>query len=156
MRLLHPFTLAACLVSTIAAAGEITEKTDRFRGTKTVSWESYRDPGRGFSYNVYAHFAKPSDKAPYRYYAILVPPAGTESFGSCSDNVWLIDDVRAPELEASYDASSGTQMFRTVLNRDTLEKLGAAKSVEFKICNTEAAVSQADLVGIRQLLEATK
>ena len=156
MRLLPIFTLAACLFSAVAAAGQISEKVDRFRGTKTVAWESYMDPGRGYSYNVYAHYAKPSDKSPYGYYAILVPPAGTESFGSCSQNAWLIEDVPAAELEAAYDASSGAQMFRTVFKRDTLKKLGAAKSVEFKICNTEAAVSQADLAGIRQLLDATK
>lgn len=156
MRLLYPCALGACLISALASAGQVSEKTDRFRGTKTVSWESYRDAARGYSYNVYAYYAKSGDSAPSNYYAILVPPRDAESFSSCNHNAWLIDGQPAPAMEATYEPSGATQMFRAVVSRETLQKLSSAENVEFKICNAEGSISEADLAGIKSLLDSTK
>ena len=153
MRFLSVAAAVACLAPTMAMAGQIVDKTDRFRGTRTVSWESFRDPERSYSYNVYAQYAKADDPTPRRYYALLALPAGSPSYASCDSNAWLVDGARVPELTARYDASSGAQLFNVALNQGLLERLAKAQSVEFKICNTEAAISPEDLAGVRELLE---
>lgn len=148
--------IAALATSIQANAGELTEKVDRFTGTKMVAWQSYRDPGGGYSYNAYAHYSKASDPQPYGYFTLLLAPAGTASFTACSFNDWLIDGVPAPELAGQYENKGGSQTFRAELPRKALEKIARAKSVEFKICNTEGALSASDINGVGKLLNATK
>lgn len=148
-------TVMVCAIAGSALGGQLTEKVDRFKGTKTLSWESFRDQDRGYSFNVYAHFSTAADSAPYGYYSLLVPPRGTESFAACHQNHWLVDGIPAPELEAAYSTPGQAQIFRSTLTRQALEKISRAKTVEFKICNTEGSVSASDLDGLRQLLDAT-
>lgn len=155
MRIVLACVVVVCAIAGSALGGQLSEKVDRFKGTKTLSWESFRDQDRGYSFNVYAHFSKADDSAPYGYYSLLVPPGGTESFASCHRNHWLVDGVPVPELEAAYSASGRSQIFRSTLTRKTLERISRAKTVEFKICNTEGSVSASDLDGLRQLLHAT-
>lgn len=142
--------------SLTAFAGQISDKTDRFQGSRLVAWESYTDKGFDYSYNVYAYYSKANDSAPMGYYSMLVPARGTESFASCNHNYWLVDGAPAPNLQATYDGSSGVQIFRTNLTRVDLERIASAQSVEFKICNTEAAVSAGDIAGVKKLLDATQ
>lgn len=156
MRFVSVCALVACALAGPALAGQLNEKVDKFKGTRTVSWESFKDPGRGYSLNVYAHFAKSYNAKPFGYYALLVPPHGTASFADCHQNDWLIDGAPTPELASAYRASGNSQMFRVELGRSTLEKIASAKSVEVKICNTEAEISAADIAGVRQLLHATE
>jgi hypothetical protein len=156
MKLISMALSIACVLSIAAQAGELTDKTDRFRGTRLVSWQSYTDSGRTYSYNVYAHYSNVADKEPYGYYAVLVPPFGSEPFGSCNHNTWLVDDKRAPELEMAYVNSDGPESFRVNLQRSDLERLAAAEKVEFKICTTEGAITKGDLEGMRKVLAATK
>jgi hypothetical protein len=148
--------LVTTLIASTATAGKITEEVDRFKGTKTVAWQSFSDPGRGYSFNVYAFYSKPNDTKPYGYYTLLVPPYGTDSFSGCSDNYWLVDDKPAPELKAIFETMGSSQTFRSTPSRSMLENLAAAKKVEFKICNTESSISASDLGGITQLLDATR
>jgi len=149
-------TLLALLVSGSATAGKLVEKVDRFKGTRTVAWESFSDPNRGYSFNVYAFYSKPDDSKPFGYYTLLVPPFGTDSFSSCSENYWLVDDKPVPELKAAFESMGSSQTFRSTPSRSVLEKLATAKKVEFKICNTESALDASDLSGIRKLLDATR
>lgn len=149
-------TLLAFLVSGSASAGKLVEKVDRFKGTRTVAWESFSDPDRGYSFNVYAFYSKSDDPRPLGYYSLLVPPFGTDSFSGCSDNYWLIDDKSAPELKATFESMGSSQTFRSSPSRSVLEKIATAKKVEFKICNTESALDASDLDGIRKLLDATR
>lgn len=148
--------LALATASLAVSAGQLSDKTDRFQGSRQVAWESHTDPGADYSYNVYAFYAKAADKQPLGYYSLLVPARGTQSFSSCSQNFWLIDGKPAPSLRATYDASSGVQMFKANLTRADLERIAAAQAVEFKICNSEAAISASDIAGVKKLLEATK
>ncbi len=154
MRLAAMFALAAAAFTTVA--GQLSDKIDRFQGSRLVAWESFTDNGLDYSYNVYAYYSKAADRKPLGYYSMLVPARGAGSFSSCNHNYWLIDGAPAPSLQASYDASSGAQIFRASLTRDDLERIAAAKSVEFKICNTEAAISASDIAGVEKLLKATR
>lgn len=74
MRALFAIFAAAFFLPSIVFAGQLTEKLDRFNGSRLVSWESFSDPGREYSFNVYAHYADAKDAKPYGYYALLVPP----------------------------------------------------------------------------------
>lgn len=156
MRALSAIFAAAFFLPSIVFAGQLTEKLDRFNGSRLVSWESFSDPGRGYSFNVYAHYADAKDARPYGYYALLVPPFGASSFSECHHNQWLVDGKQAPNLNGIYETMGNSQTFRLELQRTDLESIAAAKSVEFKICNSEGSISASDLAGVKKLVESTR
>jgi hypothetical protein len=156
MRPLSVVFAAALFLPSIAFAGQLTEKVDRFNGSKQVAWESFSDPGRGYSLNVYAHYADAKDAKPYGYYALLVPPFGASSFSDCHHNQWLVDGKPARNLNGIYESMGSSQTFRLELQRADLESIASASSVEFKICTSEGSISASDLAGVKKLVESTK
>jgi len=105
----------------IAYAGVLHDDINRFKNTRSVTWNAYEGRTQGFSLNTHAFYAKSDDKKPFGYFTMLSVPGGPQ-FSECHTNDWLIDGVIAPEMKAKYTTMSKTETFTTDLTRATLEK----------------------------------
>ncbi|TLP74747.1 hypothetical protein FEA48_11065 [Pseudomonas nitroreducens] len=147
------------MMSTAAHAGVLLDKTDRFRETRAVVWNSIPDNDREFALSALAFYPKGA-ASPSSYTFTLTTYSDTGEYARCHHNAWLIDGQRSMELESSYEnspqASVVIERFTSKVSREVLERVAAAKLVEFKICGTEGAISAADIDGVRQVLDATK
>lgn len=140
-------------------AGAFEDKTDRFSGSRTVSWNSIPPKEEEFSLSGLAIYAK-GQKTPGYYSVTLTTYSDSWQFINCKFNDWLVDGEPFPALRGAYDntmaGSSTIERFTAQMSRKDLEAVAAAKLVEFKVCNVEGKVSTEDLSGIRKILEATK
>lgn len=147
------------MMSTATHAGALQDKTDRFTGTRSVAWNSIPEHEHEFAVTAFAFYPKGAS-APSAYNISLTTYSDSGELMNCHHSSWLIDGQPAPELEGKYeyDPASNVVIERLSadISRQTLERVAEAKSVEFKVCYTEGALSQDELVGIRKVLEATR
>lgn len=156
-----PIYLTAGLLSFSAActAGGFEDKTDRFNGVRVVAWNTIPSEVETFATSTIAFYPKGEVK-PYQYKIQLITYADAMQYDDCNHVDWLVDGLPAPYLEARYkgdrSASAAIETFDVELDRASLQKLAAARTVEFKVCNTESSISAADMDGLRKVLKQTE
>lgn len=142
-----------------AEAGVFEDKTDRFTGVRSVSWNTIPPEAETFAVTTAAYYPKGSS-TPAGYFVKIITYANTAQFDSCPYVDWLLDGEPARDLDTVYSSdsagSSTIERFALTPDRATLAKLAAAKQVEFKVCNVESSINQEDLEGMRKVLAATK
>lgn len=157
------FTAATLVIGVISAAtaqaGIFEDKTDRFTGVRSVSWNTIPSQAESFAVSTVALYSKGS-AAPNQYIFQIITYSSTSQFDGCPYVDWLIDGEPATGLQAKYSrvgADSATiERFTLRPSRETLAKLASAKLVEFKVCNVESSISPDDMGGLRKVLDATK
>ncbi|MCO7634098.1 hypothetical protein NJF54_19950 [Pseudomonas guariconensis] len=141
----------------LAHAGHLNDETDRFTGMRSVSWATLPSASEEFVLKSSAYIAESGNA----YYQIqLITYADSSRYQDCRWVDWLVDGRRAPELKAEYDVDHGSgvsiERFTVKADRNTLESLASAKTVEYKVCNDEGVVRDEELHGLREVLAATK
>ncbi|MFJ3486609.1 hypothetical protein ACIPL1_24870 [Pseudomonas sp. NPDC090202] len=146
-------------VSLSAFAGSFSDKTDRFTGSRSVIWSSIPDKPDSFAMSTYAFYVK-GDPKPGLYKLSLITWGDRWQFLNCHHSNWLVDGKPAPQLEFEYKSemagSATSERFDLYPNRALLQQIANAKLFEYSLCGTEGRVSDADLDGIRRVLEASK
>lgn len=159
MRYRAPVAAAAFLISISATAGVFKDETDRFTGNRTVSWDSLPARANEFSFSTVALVLKGS-MAPGYYKVQLMTWGDSAEFRDCHHTNWLVDGVLDPYLEYKYSTSSAgsatIERFDKHVDRANLQRIASAKLIEFQVCGTEGKISQSDMDGMRQVLNATK
>lgn len=159
MRYCAPFAALTLIVSLSASAGIFKDETDRFTGNRAVTWDSLPSKPEDFSFSTVALYLKGSP-APGYYKIQLMTWSDRGQFRECHHTNWLVDGTLDPYLEFEYSsASAGTavmERFDKQVDRSNLQRLAAAKLIEFQVCGTEGKVSRADMEGLRKVLESTK
>lgn len=149
--------MAIWSVSSVAQAGStsLSEKTDRFTGIQSISWNSLPDNDGDFAFATSVAFSEVGNQR--RYDGQLITYGDVGRFTNCNWTYWLLDGRKAPEIQTEYKSShiSSATIERFVLTdpEAMLPILAAAKRVEFRVCNTEGQISGEDLGGIRKVLE---
>ncbi|EJM92445.1 hypothetical protein [Pseudomonas sp. GM67] len=145
--------------SAISQGGVFEDKTNRFNGVRSVGWNTIPNEAESFAVTTDAYYSKGSTK-PDGYFVQIITFADAMQYSGCSHVDWLVDGEPAPYLVAKYSSdytgSAAIERFNLELDRASLEKLGAAKLVEFKICTTESSISADDMEGLRKVLAQTK
>lgn len=152
-------TVGLLSFSAVSAAGVFEDKTDRFNGVRVVAWNTIPSEVETFATSTIAFYPKGEVK-PYQYKVQLITFADAMQYRDCNHIDWLVDGEPAPYLTAKYkedrSASAAIETFDLDLDRATLQRLAAAKNVEFKVCNTESSISAADMAGLRKVLTETQ
>ncbi|WP_328821550.1 hypothetical protein [Pseudomonas paraversuta] len=90
----------------------------------------------------------------------LVAVSDRSRYRECHHTYWLVDGAPDPYLEMTYSeisgGSSSIERFSKRVDRQNLERLAAAKLIEFQVCGVEGSVSTQDMDGLRQVLAVTK
>lgn len=155
------FVLSAAIVlySCAINAGVLKDETDRFSGTRSVSWRSMPQGVEPFSLSATVFYPK-GYAVPYSYDIQLVSVSDHSRYRECHHTYWLVDGAPDPYLEMTYSETSGgsasIERFSKSVDRQNLERIAAAKVIEFQICGVEGSVSDQDMDGLRQVLAATK
>lgn len=151
--------MLVCVTSISANAGVFKDDTDRFTGHRAVSWDSLPSQSGDFSFSTVALSLKGSPSPGY-YKVQLITWGDRAEFRDCHHTHWLVDGDMDPYLSFEYStASAGLAVMETFskeVDRANLQRLASAKLIEFQVCGTEGKVSQGDIDGMRQVLEATK
>lgn len=138
------------------SAGELKDTVDRFKGSRVVAWEAFRDQTRPFSFSSYAYYVNSADKAPYGYYSVLVAKPGVLARRECAEIDWLIDGTPDRSLKATSSDQGAAKSFMIQMSRPELSKLAAAKSIEFRACGVEGKIDKDDVDGLIQVLKSTE
>lgn len=159
MRYRAPIAAVAFLFSISASAGVFKDETDRFTGNRAVTWDSLPAQANDFSFSTVALYLKGSPGPGY-YKVQLMTWGDSAEFRECHHTNWLVDGVRDPYLEYEYSATSAgsatIERFDKQVDRANLQRLASAKLIEFQVCGIEGKISQSDMNGMRQVLDATK
>lgn len=159
MRYRAPIAAVAFLVSISASAGVFKDETDRFTGSRAVTWDSLPAQANDFSFSTVALYLKGSPRPGY-YKVQLMTWGDSAEFRECHHTNWLVDGVLDPYLEYEYSAtnagSAAIERFDKQVDQANLQRLASAKLIEFQVCGTEGKISQSDMEGMRKVLEATK
>src|SRR5476651_1714401 len=150
---------SACAFALSANAGVLEDKADRFTGSRAVQWLSVPSEEGKFSLSASAYYLKGSSR-PDGYTLRLVTWSARGRYTDCHHSNWLVDGVAAPNMDFGYTSSAAgsatMESFSLRTQRDTLERLSAAKVLEFQVCGTEGVVSAEDLSGMRKVLDGTR
>ena len=150
---------AIALYSCVVNAGVLKDETDRFSGARSVSWRSMPQGVELFSLSATVFYPK-GYAAPYSYDIQLVAVSERSRYRECHHTYWLVDGAPDPYLEMTYSeisgGSSSIERFSKRVDRQNLERLAAAKLIEFRVCGVEGSVSTQDMDGLRQVLALTK
>lgn len=150
---------AIALYSCVVNAGVLKDETDRFSGARSVSWRSMPQGVELFSLSATVFYPK-GYAAPYSYDIQLVAVSERSRYRECHHTYWLVDGAPDPYLEMTYSeisgGSSSIERFSKRVDRQNLERLAAAKLIEFRVCGVDGSVSAQDMDGLRQVLAVTK
>lgn len=159
MRRRAPIAGLAFLVSVSASAGVFKDETDRFTGNRSVAWNSLPSQANDFSFSTVALYLKGSSEPGY-YKIQLMTWGDRAEFRECHHTNWLVDGVLDLYLEYEYSATSAgsatIERFDKQVDRANLQRLASSKLIEFQVCGTEGKISQSDMEGMREVLDATK
>lgn len=147
------------MLSLSAHAGSFTDKTDRFNGSRSVSWSSIPGKAGDFAMSAFAFYPKGAAK-PLMYKLTLLTWGESWQFLDCHHSNWLLDGQPASQLNFEYKnemaGSAASERFELRTDRTALEKIASSKLVEYSLCGKEGRVNESDLAGIRRVLEASQ
>lgn len=134
----------------------VKDEVDRFTGIRKVSWTSVvSGPGLFASYLATADKAGSFKKSTP---VIILTTTGREwKYLKCNGTHWLADGARVPTIEVKHDGSVMTGgVIEHIANRFTyadFQRLAAAKSVEYKVCNDEFILYPSEIEGLKRTAE---
>lgn len=165
MKKLLPLVL---LILTAQAFGQkppkgISVEYDKFNDKTTVEteivaeWVS-RSRAKWLNINIGYSFAGSDLKASIDKFtfSLLANCGSTYCFHNYDEVIFLIDGERWKKTDPIYPGGIGTDYIVFEMTRAELERLAAAKVVEFKVASIERRIRSKDLPKIKTLLDYSK
>jgi len=136
----------------------VMDEVDRFTGIRKISWENrLTGPDMGF-FATYLVFADKQGSFKISKPAIVLTTSSREwKYLRCNTTYWLADGKRVEPINVRHDGTTYRGgVIEQVVNEFSLEafqQLAAAKSVEYRVCNTEAYLFASELEGLKQVTQ---
>ncbi|TWI48021.1 hypothetical protein IQ22_04214 [Pseudomonas duriflava] len=153
--------LAGCLVSLTMQtyAGELTDETDTFRERRSVVWTG-EPSADDLTFSLLANQSETSSGNKNTFYTAKLSSSGKSArFPGCFSSRWTVDGDPFPALDGRYKLNTFREIygedFSTSVSRESLERIVAAKRVEFRACDVRGTLSADDRQGIQRVLDAT-
>lgn len=144
---------------TIPALAEITEKYDRFKNQTVLKYEQNK-PSAGLPFYLLSGF-EGTNKASKRENVLTFHVSGSGwRYLRCNQTALLVDGKPFSVGKVEHDGRVGTgyvlEFLSIAIPTAALRQLGNAKTVEYKICNDEYRLDDADLAAFKEITESAK
>lgn len=150
--------IAALIACSAAAAGELTDRHDRFEQKRDLQWLSSVRSADPQAMGLTASVVFSSDQ-PVKVLAHLAGSFARIEYADCNKVHWLADGTPLEIESSTYrllprnEPGAYIEMFTSIFTVEQFARLARASVVEYKVCNTEGVLPAEDLAGVRQMID---